>query len=361
MKILVIQQKMIGDVLTSSVLFEVLKKEHPTSELHYLINSHTYPVVKGHPFIDDFIFFTPEIENNKLQFFNLLRRIKRENYDVVIDVYAKLSSSLITLFSCANTRISYYKNYSSFIYNHTYKNKTLVKTTAGLAIENRLMLLDPLLPIPVKNIKPKVFLTDKEKKAASEFLNKNGIDLKQPLYMISVLGSSNSKTYPFSYIAKLIDQIVSETNAQILFNYIPKQQTDALAIYNLCTATTQKHIYFDVFGKSLRDFMSISHFCNAIIGNEGGAINMGKALGVPTFTIFSPWIKKETWSMFEDGVNNISVHLKDYKPELFEHKATKDLKPNWKTLYDSFKPELINLSLKNFLDINLARGSQTLE
>jgi len=38
MKILVIQIKMIGDVLTSSILFEALRKEFPTAELHYMIS-----------------------------------------------------------------------------------------------------------------------------------------------------------------------------------------------------------------------------------------------------------------------------------------------------------------------------------
>ena len=40
---------MIGDVLTSSILFEVLEK-FPNSL--FLINSHTIPVVKNNPFID---------------------------------------------------------------------------------------------------------------------------------------------------------------------------------------------------------------------------------------------------------------------------------------------------------------------
>ena len=41
MKILVIQQKMIGDVLTTSLLFELLREKNPEAELHYLINSTT--------------------------------------------------------------------------------------------------------------------------------------------------------------------------------------------------------------------------------------------------------------------------------------------------------------------------------
>ena len=136
--------------------------------------------------------------------------------------------------------------------------------------------------------------------------------------MISVLGSGDSaRLIPWQQMAKIIDAVVDHTNGQILFNYIPKQIHEAKAVYNFCKAETKSKIFFDVFGKSLREFLCITHHCTALIGNEGGAVNMAKALNIPTFTIFSPWIKKEAWSMFEDGKSHVSVHLSDYQPQLF--------------------------------------------
>jgi heptosyltransferase-2 len=168
--------------------------------------------------------------------------------------------------------------------------------------------------------------------------------------MISVLGSDETKTLPFKYMAKVLDQIVAtKPESQLLFNYIPKQVEDANAIFNLCKLETQQHIRLDVFGSSLRDFICITSFCTALIGNEGGAVNMAKAVNVPTFTIFSPWIKKETWSLFENEATNVSVHLKDYLPEWFENKATKDLKAEYKRLYDMFNPKLYLQQLNAFL------------
>ena len=60
--------------------------------------------------------------------------------------------------------------------------------------------------------------------------------------------------------------------------------------------------------------------CDFIVGNDGGAINMSKALKKPSFTIFSPWIEKRFWSTFEDGKLHSSVHLLDYQPQLVEKK-----------------------------------------
>jgi len=348
MKVLIIQQKMIGDVLTSSILFEALKTKYPNAELHYLINSHAFPVVDQNPNIDKFVFFTPEIESSKLKFFSFLKAIRKENYDVVIDVYSKSSSNIITKFSKAKTKISKYKWYTSHLYTHTVKEQKKAQTNAGLAIENRLRLLEPL-GIEFKIIKPKVYLTTEETNTAKQFLISNNIDLSRPLFMISVLGSGENKTYPLAHMAKLIDAIVLETKGQILFNYIPKQIYEAKAVYNFCKKETQSHIQFDVFGKSLRDFLALTKHCTALIGNEGGAVNMAKALDIPTFTIFSPWIQKDAWNMFEDEKTNVSVHLKDIKPELYDGKTFKDMKKDTFRLYDIFPPSLIIPKLNDFL------------
>ncbi|MBT8196629.1 MAG: lipopolysaccharide heptosyltransferase family protein, partial [Bacteroidia bacterium] len=116
MKILVIQQKMIGDVLTTALLFEALKRKYPKSELHYVINSNTEAVIRHNPFIDKLLMFTPEIQSQKSDFYKFLKVIRSENYDVVIDAYSKLSSNLMSFYSRAKMRISKRKWYTSWIY-----------------------------------------------------------------------------------------------------------------------------------------------------------------------------------------------------------------------------------------------------
>ena len=339
---------MIGDVLTSTILFEALREKYPKAQLHYLINSHTYLAVKNNPFIDKFVFVTPEIETNKYRFFRFLKSVHKEKYDVVIDVYSKLSSNLITLFSKAKTTISYQKKYRSFVYSDNIEREKHNENSSGIEITNRLKLLKPL-GIDIKSLKPKIFLTDEEIEQSKQFLLQNNINFSEPLFMISVLGSSQSKTYPLPFMAKLIDVIVEETDAQILFNYIPNQIDEAKIVYNFCSSETKKHIHFDVFGKNLREFLAITNHCTALIGNEGGAVNMAKALNVPTFSIFSPWINKVGWNMFEDEKSDVSIHLKDCKPELFKDNMQKKLKSKSSLFYEAFTPDYIIPKLKSYL------------
>lgn len=350
MKVLIIQQKMIGDVLTTSILFEAIKAERPDAQLHYIINSHTFAVVQNNPFIDKFLFVTPEIEDSKSKFLTFLNKIKREKYDAVIDVYSKFSSNLMTKFSGAPIKISKKKWYTAHYYTHTYKEAKVPKTDAGLAVENRLQLLEPICDNIPNQIRPKVYLTETEIEASKQLLLKAKVDLEKPLFMISVLGSGENKTYPLPHMAKVIDAIVQKSNGQILFNYIPKQLTEAKTVFNFCKEETKSKIFFDVFGRSLREFLAITHHCTALIGNEGGAVNMAKALGIPTFTIFSPWILKEAWNMFDNDRTHVSIHLKDIKPELYDGKSLKTAKKEAFALYETFPPELIIPRLNTYLE-----------
>lgn len=339
---------MIGDVLTSSILFEVLKKQIKDCELHYLINSNTYPVVKNNPFIDDFIFFTPEIEKSYFKLASFITKIRNNKYDVVIDVYGKLSSNLITLFSVAKIKIGYHKKHTSFIYNKGVKRIIKPQQNASLAIENRLRLLQPL-QIEFENIVPKIYLQNSEVENAKNLLESFQIKQSDPLFMISLLGSNPKKTYPAKYMAQLLDTIVSEKpNAQLLFNYIPKQLEEAKEIYDLCSKPTQDQIYLALFGKSIREFLALTSLCHALIGNEGGATNMAKALGIPTFIIFNPALNKLNWFGHEESNNNVAVHLADYfeyQPEDYDI-----AKKNPASFYLKFKPTFIEPKLIEFLN-----------
>ena len=349
MKILVVQQKMIGDVLTSSILFEALKKEYPNATLHYLINANTFSVVEHNPFIDNIIIFPKAAEKSTNALFKFAKGIQVQKFDIIIDVYSKLSSNIISYYSKGKIKISYSKWYSKWIYTETIERSKKAKTIAGLAIENRLQLLTSLVKDVPESIKPKIYLTPSEITQSKLFLESNGLNLKIPVFMIGVLGSGESKSYPLKYMAEVIDTIVERTKAQVLFNYIPSQLNQAQQIFDACKPETQEYIFFDVYGKSVRDFLGILYHCKAILGNEGGAINMAKALNIKTFTIFSPWIDKETWSIFEDNTTNVSVHLKDYLPELYGSNPEKTLKKESLVLYKKFTPNYFESVLIDFL------------
>lgn len=351
-KILVIQQKMIGDVLASSIICANLKALYPQSTLDYLIYPFTKPVVENNPAIDNLILFDNEYRQSKRKFMQFVFDVRKKKYDIVVDAYGILGSNIIVGFSKAKTRIGFYKPYSSFVYSHTVEELKVPLTNAGLALDNRMQLVKVIEPQLELISRPKIYLTQDEIAYGRNFLDGKGISPDAKIYMISVLGSLNIKSYPAAYMAQLLDVIAQNSNAVLIFNYIPSQQAEAEAIYSLCSKTTQQKIRMDIAPGTIREFLSVLYHCNALIGNEGGAVNMAKALEIPTFTIFSTWIKKEAWNSFEDGTTTISVHLKDFKPELYGETSPKEMKPKALELYDAFTPDLIIPSLKKYIEIN---------
>ena len=354
MKILVIQQKMIGDVLVSTLLCNNLRKAYPNAQIDYMVYKSTLPVLQGNTSVDNFILFEKKHRKSKLQFFKLIFKVRKEKYDLIIDAYSKLESWLTVLFSNAITKISYKKFGRTFLYTHNVPVSDEPKSSIGLVIERRLSLLDPLNLDIEFDVVPRLIVSDNERQKASEIFNQHHLDRGKKTVMISIIGSSANKTYPLAYMSKVVDIVSKKINANILFNYIPNQLELAQKVYENCAEGTKKNIFFNLLGRDLREFIIIMDSCDLIIGNDGGAINMAKALNKPSFIIFSPWIEKQMWSTFEDGKLHDSVHLLDYQPHLIEEKTKKQLKDNSIALYPNLKPSYFKSKLSLFIDNNLA-------
>ncbi len=208
------------------------------------------------------------------------------------------------------------------------------------------------------DFKPKVFLTDIEIKEAKNLLQRFGVQTgKKPLIMFGILGSEWYKTYPLEKMSKIIDFTVEQLDADVIFNYMPSQKEEALKVFNFCDPKTQKRIYLDLYSEGLRPFLALLSQCDMLIGNEGGAVNMAKALNVPTFSLFSPSVDKETWQIFENEIENESIHLKDLKPEIYKQHDEKFIKENTFKYFDEYPLELILEKLKkHFKDLNVSKA-----
>lgn len=349
---------MIGDVLVCSILCNNLKKALPDAEIHYMIYATTSAVVEGNTSIDKLVLFTEKERKSKLAFYRFLMDIRNERYDVLIDSYSKLESWLTSYFSGARRKISYRKPGRNFLYTDLVNTYETPLTNLGLIIERRLSLLEPLnLDVQIDPV-PKLIVSDQEKKLAQTLFRKHQVDAGRKTIMVSILGSSPIKTYPLNYMAKVLDFICKHSRVNVLFNYIPNQLSEAKSVFEACQPETQELIYFDLIGKSIREYIALMHACDLIIGNDGGAINMAKALNKPSFTIFSPWIRKEMWATFDDGIFHKSVHLAQYDLAHFEGKTEQELKKQSIDLYNYFKPTYFFDELSAFLEDNVSKNTQ---
>lgn len=351
-KILIIQNKRIGDVLIASVIANNFKRKYPDSEVHFMAYDFTLGVIQHNPNIDKIISIN-EKELKKLpNLLKLIRQVRKENYDIIFDPYSKTQSRLICKFSGAKQTIGH-KSRKKFgnwgYYTHPTEGVKSSDKLCGKAIEDRVHLLEYAGDFEPIDYAPKLFLSEDEKK--EDWLGKYK---DKKVIVLGVLGSTPQKSMPYEYVAEMVDFIAANFDVYILFNYSPHQKEDAFKIYEMCQH--KERIILDIYAPSIRDFVKLMSQCDALVANEGGTVHIAKALNKPTFTIFSPYVNKAHWASFEDGKFHHSIHLLDVKPDLFDsftYEERKKIEQNPHELYKQLSPEIILPQLDVFLKNNL--------
>lgn len=346
---LVIQQKMIGDVLASTVICEGLKRLYPGCEITFVANSNTLPVLENNPFIDEVCALDRKTEKHPLHFARFLLLIRKKRHTAVIDAYGKLSSILISISARATFKIAYRKWYSAWAYSQKLSRITDGGVEMASAIRERLKLLEPLADLrDVPKLYPQLYLTSEEITNAGQALERSGLTSGTPLLMVAALGSSDLKTYPLDYLAQSLDRVLQlSPGLRLVFNYLPHQQQRIEELLHHCTPLTRERAVPAFYAKSLREYAATLMHCLGVLGNEGGAINIAKALSIPTFCLFSPLITKKAWHS-EERQEQWGVHLRDYKAEAFKGKNLRQLRMENDSLYRLFRPELFDSELTQF-------------
>jgi heptosyltransferase-2 len=351
-KILVIQNKRIGDVLIASVIAQNMKIIYPNSQIDFLVYDYTVGVIENNPAIDHII----EVNDKELKKLSnlkqLIQTVKKREYDIIFDPYSKLQSRLVCYFSKAPIRIGFQKRGKNPLfkfYTHNIPFLTEKTKICGKAIEDRINMVTSVFDISKDKIdyEPKIVLTEVEKQYNKlEKYNK-------PSIMLGILGSTPQKSMPYEYIVELIDFITDNYQVNVLFNYAPNQKEDALSIYNDCK--NKDNIIIDIYEDSIRGFIKLMNKCELLVGNEGGIVHISKAINKPTFTIFSPYVMKDHWASFEDGKKHASIHLLDEKPDLFstDREERRKIEEDPSYMYKQLTPEMIIPKLDAFLKLHL--------
>ena len=350
-QILVIQNKRIGDVLISSVIAQNIKKVFPNSKVTYFVYDYTAGVLEENPNIDHIIRVSEKWLKKIPNLVRTLQSIRRKNYDIIFDPYAKFQSRMMCLCSGADYRIGLKRAHKQLklpFYTHPISFLEKGTRLCGKAIEDRVHMVSDVFPLDVPDEVPKIYLTSEEKK------NTKIAHIKRPVLMLGVLGSTPNKSMPYDNIVAIVNWITKHYEVAILFNYAPHQKAEAQKIYAQCHR--QDQIEIDIYEDSIRGFITLMHHCDLLIANEGGSVHIAKALNKPTFTVYSPFIHKAHWATFEDGVLHKSIHLRDEKPEAyqqFSREARKKVEEDPEELYQLLTPELIIDSLAPFMEHHL--------
>ena len=118
-KILVIQTASIGDVILATALAESLHSAIPGCRIDFLVKKGNEPLFKGHPFLTEVLVWNKS-KNKYRNLLNLILKIRKNRYDLVVNVQRFFSSGMITVLSGAGETRGFAKNPLSWLFSRRF-------------------------------------------------------------------------------------------------------------------------------------------------------------------------------------------------------------------------------------------------
>lgn len=119
--ILIIQTAFIGDAILASSLVEKLTAFFPEANISMLVRKGNEGIYAGHPHLKEVLVWNKK-ENKIKNLFLLLKTIRKNKYDCVINCHRFASSGILTAFSGARHTAGYKQNPFSFLFNTTVRH-----------------------------------------------------------------------------------------------------------------------------------------------------------------------------------------------------------------------------------------------
>ncbi|MCC6726904.1 MAG: glycosyltransferase family 9 protein [Saprospiraceae bacterium] len=113
-KILVIQTAFIGDVVLATAVLEELHRILPSARLDFLLRKGNESVLTGHPFVGLVLVWDKKTRKYP-NLFSLIKRVRSERYDLVINLQRFFSTGLLMGLSKAKVKVCFDKNPLSFL------------------------------------------------------------------------------------------------------------------------------------------------------------------------------------------------------------------------------------------------------
>jgi len=97
-KILVIRFSSIGDIILTTPVLAEMKKQYPDTDIDFLVMDTFKEAIEGNRCINRLILFNKEANKGISGIYNFSKILKSQQYDLVVDLHAKLRSILLCLF-----------------------------------------------------------------------------------------------------------------------------------------------------------------------------------------------------------------------------------------------------------------------
>jgi lipopolysaccharide heptosyltransferase II len=271
-KILCIKPRGIGDVVLSTIVIENLKQHFPSAAIDYLTEPFIKPALQYNPNINKVIAMGRSEFSLKVAF-----KIKKEKYDLILDLWSNPRSAQITFLSGVKYRVGYAYWGRKYAYN--------ILATSGRgrehAAEHNLELLKAInVPVISKSIQ--YFVSEEDNKFGKEFIENNFSKGRKVVGIIPAGGWQSKRCDAIKWV-EICKAISDKYRAKFLILWGPGDEKDSEFIRDsipdlavLAPETT------------LPQMSGLIKNCSLALANDSGPMHISAALGVPTLGLFGP-------------------------------------------------------------------------
>lgn len=263
-----------GDLLLSTPVLPNLRDYFPNATIHFLTLRRSRDILMDNQYISRVITYDPKEDKP----FFTIKNIRKQKYDLVIDLFCNPRTALITFCSGAKYRFGFDFRGRSYAYNIKMKGR-------GGIVHNVEFNLDSLrkLNIPITSKKLNISVTVVHEEFANEFIEKDKINSKN-IFAISLTGNWEAKKYKTQDYIELIEKIKHKYNVNFILIWGNKnEKVECEKIHNV-----HKHNSFVIPDSPIRYLGAIIKKCDLLIGNDSGPMHIAVAQGIPVLGIYGP-------------------------------------------------------------------------
>ncbi|HEY9166983.1 MAG TPA: glycosyltransferase family 9 protein [Candidatus Kryptonia bacterium] len=272
---LIIQTAFLGDVILTTPLVQVLKREHPEMAVDIVVIPSTREVVENHPAVSKVITYDKHgAQKSPWSFISLGRELRKMKYDVIICPHRSLRSALLSRMTNAPVRIGFRNSALPGSFTSTLAWKFGVHE-----VDRNLSLLEPL-GIATHREVPRLFPTQGNREEVDLFIGENRIE--KPFAAIAPGTVWRTKQYPVAKMVEVAKQLL-ERFARIVIVGGPADAETAASFDGI-----DSRIVSAVGKLSVMSSAELISRASLLVSNDSAPVHIAASFEVPTVAIFGP-------------------------------------------------------------------------
>jgi len=278
-KILIIRLRSLGDIVLNTACYKIVKENLPSCELSVLVESPLQDVISGNPYVDNIIVLDRDkIRSgitNQIRFINYIRK---QGYDIVIDMHGGPRSAIFTLCSKARYRVGLEDNRRHFAYNIKVKSPS---STTIHAIEFQIGILRAL-GCSVNHARPYIHISEEDRLQTNGLLEEVGISEDDKIAIIHPAVVSKHDEWQPDKFALIADYYQQKRCLKILFTCGSNQVSQIERIRKFMNT----NLISLAERTTIKDLAAIFKRSEFLLCHNSGPMHLGAAIGIPVFALF---------------------------------------------------------------------------